>query len=51
MMTHVCQVVGQPLIAAKGAVEHMLTVCRLTPAVATEIRRVISFLERFCSAS
>jgi Ca2+-transporting ATPase len=40
MMTHVRQVNGSPLIAAKGAVEHVLAVCRPTPAVAAEIRRV-----------
>ncbi|MDJ0367788.1 cation-translocating P-type ATPase [Hymenobacter sp. H14-R3] len=40
MMTHVRQVSGQPLIAAKGAVEHVLAVCRPAPAVAAEIRRV-----------
>ncbi|AMJ68145.1 haloacid dehalogenase [Hymenobacter sp. PAMC 26628] len=40
MMTHVRQVAGQPLIAAKGAVEHVLAVCRPTPPVVAEIRRV-----------
>ena len=43
MMTHVRQVGGAPLIAAKGAVEHVLAVCRPTgsePAVAVEIRCV-----------
>ncbi len=40
MMTHVRQVAGQPLIAAKGAVEHVLAGCRPTPAVAAEVRRV-----------
>ena len=40
MMTHVRQVAGLPLIAAKGAVEHVLAVCRPAPAIATEIRRV-----------
>ena len=40
MMTHVRQVNGVSLIAAKGAVEHVLAVCQLAPAVAAEIRRV-----------
>lgn len=43
MMTHVHQVGGAPLIAAKGAVERVLAVCRPTgsdPTVAVEIRRV-----------
>jgi Ca2+-transporting ATPase len=40
MMTHVRQVAGQQLIAAKGAVEHVLAVCRPAPAVTAEIRRV-----------
>ena len=45
MMTHVRQVGDAPLIAAKGAVEHVLAVCRPAghgpaPAVAAEIRRV-----------
>ncbi|GAB3639337.1 HAD-IC family P-type ATPase [Hymenobacter arcticus] len=40
MMTHVRRIAGQPLIAAKGAVEHVLAVCRPAPAVAAEIRRV-----------
>ncbi|MFC6222782.1 cation-translocating P-type ATPase [Hymenobacter artigasi] len=40
MMTHVRQVSGQPLVAGKGAVEHILAVCRPAPAVAEEIRRV-----------
>ncbi|WP_242434757.1 cation-translocating P-type ATPase [Hymenobacter amundsenii] len=40
MMTHVRQVNGQPLVAGKGAVEHILAVCRPAPAVAEEIRRV-----------
>jgi Ca2+-transporting ATPase len=40
MMTHVRQVSGRPLVAGKGAVEHILAVCRPAPAVAEEIRRV-----------
>ena len=40
MMTHMRQVNGQPIIAAKGAVEHIIAVCRPVPAVAEEIRRV-----------
>ena len=40
MMTHVRQVNGTQLIAAKGAVEHILAVCRPAPAGADEIRRV-----------
>ena len=44
MMTHVRQVGGQPLIAAKGAVEHVLAVCRPAPAVGAEIRRVTQAL-------
>ena len=44
MMTHVRQVAGQHLIAAKGAVEHVLVVCRPTPTVATKIRRVAQAL-------
>ena len=40
MMTHVRQVGGENLVAGKGAVEHILAVCHLAPAVAVEIRRV-----------
>ncbi len=40
MMTHVRQVGGETLVAGKGAVEHILAVCRPLPAVAEEIRRV-----------
>ncbi|MBD2716886.1 cation-translocating P-type ATPase [Hymenobacter sp. BT646] len=40
MMTHVRQVNGATLVAGKGAVEHILAVCRPLPAVAAEIRRV-----------
>ncbi|TDN38807.1 cation-translocating P-type ATPase [Hymenobacter sp. UV11] len=40
MMTHVRQVNGRPLVAGKGAVEHVLAVCRPAPAMAEEIRRV-----------
>jgi Ca2+-transporting ATPase len=40
MMTHVRRVNGVPLVAGKGAVEHVLAVCHLVPAVAGEIRRV-----------
>ena len=40
MMTHVRQVKGHPIIAAKGAVEHIIAVCRPVPAVVEEIRRV-----------
>ena len=40
MMTHIRQVNGSPLIAAKGAVEHVLAVCHPAPAVVEEIRRV-----------
>ena len=44
MMTHVRQVSGAPLIAGKGAVEHILAVCRPAPAVAADIRRVAQAL-------
>ncbi|SFP94648.1 cation-translocating P-type ATPase [Hymenobacter arizonensis] len=44
MMTHVRQVNGETLVAGKGAVEHVLAVCRPTPAVAAEIRRVAQAL-------
>ena len=40
MMTHVRQVDKELVVAAKGAVEHILTVCQLAPAVASEIRHV-----------
>ncbi|GAB2697138.1 cation transport ATPase [Hymenobacter frigidus] len=41
MMTHVRQASGgEAVVAAKGAVEHVLPVCRPVPALAAEIRRV-----------
>jgi Ca2+-transporting ATPase len=41
MMTHVRQASGgEAVVAAKGAVEHVLAVCRPVPTVAAEIRRV-----------
>ena len=39
MMTHVRQVSGAPLIAAKGAVEHILAVCHLESTAAERIRQ------------
>ncbi|OGX85416.1 haloacid dehalogenase [Hymenobacter lapidarius] len=41
MMTHVRSVNGETHVAGKGAVEHILAVCRPAPAVAEEIRRVV----------
>ncbi len=40
MMTHVRQIGGEAVVAGKGAVEHILAVCRPAPAEAAEIRRV-----------
>ncbi len=41
MMTHVRQSsTGEVLVAGKGAVEHILAVCRPTPAVSEQIRKV-----------
>ena len=40
MMTHVRQLADEEVVAAKGAVEHILAVCRPAPAEAAEIRRV-----------
>ncbi|SDY47876.1 cation-translocating P-type ATPase [Hymenobacter psychrophilus] len=40
MMTHVRRVNGQVCVAGKGAVEHVLAVCRPAPAVAEQIRHV-----------
>ena len=40
MMTHVRQVAGEVVVAGKGAVEHILAVCRLAPAVADPIRLI-----------
>ena len=40
MMTHVRRLHGATLVAGKGAVEHVLAVCRPAPAAADEIRRV-----------
>ena len=40
MMTHVRQIGGEAVVAGKGAVEHILAVCRPAPAEADEIRRV-----------
>ncbi|WBA40367.1 cation-translocating P-type ATPase [Hymenobacter canadensis] len=39
MMTHVRQVQGAPLVAGKGAVEHILAVCHLEPAAAERVRQ------------
>ena len=41
MMTHVRRTIaGETVIAGKGALEHVLEVCQLEPAVADEIRQV-----------
>ncbi len=41
MMTHVRQSsTGEIIVAGKGAVEHILAVCRPTPAVSEQIRKV-----------
>ena len=40
MMTHVRQVNGAPLVAGKGAVEHILAVCGLASAAAERVRQI-----------
>ena len=40
MMTHVRQVGAERVVAGKGAVEHVLAVCHLAPAVAEDVRRI-----------
>jgi Ca2+-transporting ATPase len=46
MMTHIYQGIDKKIIAGKGAVERIITVCNLTPAQETEILKITKSLAK-----